>query len=163
MLIRKRIMMIGLPLLIGGVGGVAPMFAQAAGTDSDAPATASAPSQSAEHTERRHFDPVARTQKHLDKLKAALRITPEQELQWSAFADKILTQVQQVRAEHESVKVLPATAPERIDRQLMLMKERASRFEVVAQAAKDLYSILTPEQKQIADKKLLSFHHKHRA
>lgn len=163
MLIRKRLMMIGLPLLIGAVGGVAPVFAQTAATDGNAaPATASAPSQR-EGTQRRHFDSVARVQERLEKLKAALQITPEQEPQWSAFADKVLTQVQQMKAEHESMKVRLATAPERIDRQLTLMKGRASRFEVVAQAAKDLYATLTPEQKQIADKKLLSFHHKHRA
>jgi len=163
MLTRKRLMMVGLPLLIGGVGGIAPVFAQTAGADSNARATAGAPSQSAEHAERRHFDPVARVQKHLDKLKAALQITPEQQAQWSAFADKVLAQVQQMKAERESMKARPATAPERIDWQLARMKERTARFEVVAQAAKDLYASLTSEQKQIADKKLLSFHHKHRA
>jgi hypothetical protein len=155
MLLRKTLVTIGLPLLIGGFGGVAPALAQ---TDNGAPAAASATEPV--HSER-HFDPVARAQKHLERLKAKLQITSEEEQQWSAFADTVLAQAQQMKAEHDSMGPRPATAPERIDWQLARMKERTARFEAVAQAAKDLYASLSPEQKQIADRKLLSFHHRH--
>ena len=45
----------------------------------------------------------------------------------------------------------------------MLMKQRTAAFETIAQAAKELYANLTPQQRKIADRKLLSFHGVHRA
>ncbi len=96
-------------------------------------------------------------------LKSKLSITPEQEAQWSAFSDTVLQQVEQMKASHQQRKSIPATAPERIDRQVELMKQRVAGFEAMGQAAKGLYAVLSPEQQQIADHKLLRWHGGHRA
>jgi LTXXQ motif family protein len=163
MFVPKKLVMIGLPLLVSGLISVGPAFAQATRTDRNDPPAASAPTERADQSRHHRHDLAAHVQKRLDKLKATLGIMPEQEPQWAAFTDAVMAQVKQIQAEHQSVKVRRATAPERIDWRLARMKERTARFEVVAQAAKDLYASLTPEQKQIADKKLLNFHHGYRA
>jgi periplasmic protein CpxP/Spy len=154
MLLRKTFVLVGLPLLIGGA---MPAFAQDSNAAGDAAAArADQPAQS-----ERQFDPVARVQKRLDHLKAKLQIAPEQEQQWSAFANTVLAQVQQMKQAREAAQPRPTTAPERIDQQLARMKERTARFEAVADAAKGLYANLTPEQRQIADERLLNFRHGH--
>lgn len=129
-----------------------PGFASAA----DQPAAAA--EQSHEH-ERHHGDPMQHAQKRLERLKADLKITPEQEGQWTAFTDAVMQQMQQFKTAHEGMKSMPTKAPERIDREVEMMKQRTASFETIAQAAKKLYSALTPDQQQIADQHLLNFHH----
>jgi len=154
MLSRKIVMAAGLPLLMARA---MPRFAQDTSAAGDA---AAARAEDAAQMQGQH-DPVARVQKRLDDLKAKLQIAPEQEQQWSAFANTVLAQVQQMKAARQSMQARPTTAPERIDRTLARMKERTARFEAVAQAAKDLYAGLSPEQQKIADERLLGFHHGH--
>jgi len=113
-------------------------------------------------TQRKHHDLAAYAQKRLDKLKAALSITPEQEPQWSTFADSVMQQVNQMKAAHQQGKDVPTTAPERIDRQIAMMKQRTASFEAIGQAAKGLYAALNPDQQHVADEKLLRWHGEHR-
>jgi periplasmic protein CpxP/Spy len=149
-----------LPLLIGSLTALSPMLSQAADAQSDTPAAAAGDTpQAGQH--RRH-DPSAFVQKRLERLKSDLRITPEQQAQWSAFSNSVMQQMEQLKAAHQSMKERPAKAPERIDRQVEMMKQRLASFETIAQAAKTLYASLDPAQQQIADQRLLNFHH-HRA
>jgi protein CpxP len=135
----------------------------AADADSEdrAAAIASADTPQAAQADRR--DPAVFVQKRLARLKVKLGITPEQEPQWTAFSDTVLQQVEQMKAAHQQQKGAPVTAPERIDRQVELMKQRVAGFEVVGQAAKGLYAVLNTEQQQIADRKLLRWHGGHHA
>ena len=100
-------------------------------------------------------------QKRLEKLKAKLQITSGQEAQWNAFSAAVMQQMQQFKAGRDGMKNKMAKAPERIDAQIAAMKQRLASFETIAQSAKDLYATLSPAQQQIADQRLLRWHHKH--
>jgi periplasmic protein CpxP/Spy len=153
-----KLALVGLPFLVSVVGTVNPALAQSADTDRDDETVASARSDSMEGAEAQRHDPVAFAQKRLARLKSKLKITPEQEAQWSAFSDTVLQQMEQFKASHQGSEASAQTAPERIDRQVARMKQRVAAFEKVGEAAKTLYAGLSPEQQQIADEKLLRWH-----
>jgi len=157
---RKKLLSLALPLMVSAAVSIGAGIAYAEGTD--AAAQLAAAEDQSQSMQRKHHDPAAYVQKRLDKLKAALSITPEQEPQWSAFADSVMQQVNQMKAAHEQWKDVPATAPERIDRQIAMMKQRTASFEAIGQAAKSLYAALNPDQQRIADEKLLRWHGEHR-
>jgi hypothetical protein len=123
------------------------------------PAAAAEQQPAQQGHERHRHDPTQHVQKRLDKLKADLQIKADQEAQWSAFSNAVMQQVSQFKAAHQGMKNMPAHAPERIDRQVELMKQRLASFETIAQAAKTLYAALLPDQQQIADQRLLNFRH----
>jgi len=156
----KKLLSLAIPLMLSAAVSIGAGLAYAEGSDSAAQ-LAAAEDQS-QSMQRKHHDPVAYAQKRLDKLKAALSITPEQEPQWSAFADSVMQQMNQMKAAHEQWKDVPATAPERIDRQIAMMKQRTASFEAIGQAAKGLYAALNPDQQHVADEKLLRWHGEHR-
>ena len=156
----KKLLSLAIPLMLSAAVSIGAGIARAEGTDAgDQMAAAEGQPES---MQRMHHDPAAYAQKRLEKLKSALGITPDQEPQWSAFADSVMQQVNQMKAAHEQWKDVPATAPERIDRQIAMMKQRTASFEAIGQAAKSLYATLNPDQQRIADEKLLRWHGEHR-
>ena len=159
---RNKLIWIGFPLLLSAFATVRPALAQATAADADDPPAVSAPCPGAEHARHPRYDPVAFAQHRLDKVKAQLGITDDQEAQWAAFSSTVMAQMQQVAAARQAMVNPPATAPERIDRAVAMMKQRTAAFETIAQAAKDLYANLTPQQRKIADRTLLNFHRAHR-
>jgi protein CpxP len=148
----RKLFLIGLPVLLTAVA--TSTFAQSADADREDATIASARADSS-GTDARGNDPVAYAQQRLARLKSKLAITAEQEPQWSAFTSTVLQQMEQFKAAHQGRKTSAQTAPERIDRRVAWMKERAAAFETVGEAAKTLYAALSPEQQQIADEKLL--------
>ena len=153
----RKLVLIAVPLVLSAIAVSAPSFAQSADVEREDATIASARADPAEADAKRH-DPVAFAQQRLTRLKSELAITPEQEPQWSAFTSTVLQQMEQFKAAHQGRKTPAQTAPERIDRQVAWMKERAAAFETVGQAAKTLYATLSPEQQQMADEKLLRWH-----
>ena len=152
----KKLLSLALPLMLSAAISIGAGIARAENTDVEDQATAA--QDQSQSTQRKPHDPAAYAQKRLDKLKTALSITPEQEPQWSAFADSVMQQVQQMKAAHQQWKDVPATAPERIDRQIAMMKQRTASFEAIGQAAKSLYAALNSDQRHVADEKLLRWH-----
>ena len=98
--------------------------------------------------------------KRLDKFRSELKITASQENAWQAFAGKAKQQVEGMQAMHDkmhpaSAKTADAanvSAPERMDKGIEFMKQRLASMEAMNAALKDLYAVLTQEQKAIADK-----------
>lgn len=93
----------------------------------------------------------------LDKLKTDLKITPEQDKAWQAFADQSKQQVEQMQALRDSFKPPAADAPalstpERMDKGIEFMKQRLTHMEAMNAALKNLYAVLTPEQKSVVEK-----------
>jgi len=92
-------------------------------------------------------------QTHLDHLKEALKITPEQEAAWQAYEDRL-------RALMADMSTRPAAPPEnqtalqKIDRTVDIARDRLTAMEDIAVAAKALYAKLSSEQKTVADKRL---------
>ena len=92
----------------------------------------------------------------LDKLKTDLKITTAQDAAWQAFAGKAKQQIENMQTMHKQspppASSAPAlSAPERMDKGIEFMKQRLASMETMNAALKDLYAVLTPEQKTIAD------------
>jgi periplasmic protein CpxP/Spy len=101
-----------------------------------------------------HADPAAQ----MDKLKAKLKITADQESAWQSFAGIVKQQSESMKAWRKTTQDTPQTAPDRMDRQVELMKQREAGMETVAKAMRQLYAVLTPEQKAVLDKRANRHH-----
>ena len=100
------------------------------------------------------MDPGARVEQRLDRFKSELKLTPQQEPLWQAFADKSKAEagkgMQGMRERMKDDK--PLAAPERMAQMQEAMKQRVAAMESVNESFKRLYAALTPEQKAAADK-----------
>lgn len=106
----------------------------------------------------RWSNPAAAVEGHLAALKVELKITPDQDTAWQAFTTKARQQADTMiarRAQRSSQT--PATtqsAPERLAQRTEFAKQRIAGMETMTAAVKDLYTVLTPEQKALADRQL---------
>lgn len=86
--------------------------------------------------------------------KTALQITPEQEQSWNAYADLVKKQSETMRTRHEAMwNAAPGSSAERFELHSGFMKQRAEEHEALSKAYKDLYAVLTPEQRAAADQR----------
>lgn len=100
-------------------------------------------------------DPAARAEQHLSQYKSQLKITPQQEPLWQAFAEKMKANAGQGMKGMRDNMQQPMTAPERMDKMTATMKERLAAMESTHESFKRLYDALTPEQKAVADKHVM--------
>jgi hypothetical protein len=97
-------------------------------------------------------NPVAAAEARLSSLKSELKITAAQEPAWKVFADQSKQQAEAMQALMATVQgSTQATAPERLDQRTQLMKKRQEQMEKGTAAFKELYAVLSPEQKALAD------------
>jgi hypothetical protein len=102
------------------------------------------------HRGQGHMDAAAGPEQYLAHFKDELKLTPQQEPLWQAFAEKVRENAGSgMKAMHDLDATLPA--PERMARMNTLMKERLVAMEASTDAFKRLYDALTPEQKKTAD------------
>jgi Spy/CpxP family protein refolding chaperone len=86
--------------------------------------------------------------------KTALKITPEQEDAWKAYADVAKKQSDAMLAQHEAMwKSTPSSSAERYELHSKFMAQRAQQHEALSTAYKSLYAVLTPEQRALADQR----------
>lgn len=104
----------------------------------------------ARHTMK--HDMGARMQQHLDRFKAELKLTPEQEPAWQAFAQAVTAQMHEMKSTWESARGRAMTAPERMQQRLHFAEQRVQGLREISHAFDNLYNALTPEQKAIADR-----------
>lgn len=103
--------------------------------------------------------PSERVEARLAEAKTKLKITAQQEAQWSAFAD--VTR-RHAKAADERVKAMRdgkrsqerLTAVQRLERRQQMAATQSQRLTEVIAAAKPLYAALSAEQKAIADEML---------
>lgn len=90
--------------------------------------------------------------------KAMLKITAEQESAWQAYATQVKSQFETMQAFRATMHAAaPAgSAAERIDQHAAMMKQGAAMAEQTSKAVKDLYAVLSPEQRAIADQRLFA-------
>lgn len=107
----------------------------------------------------RWSNPKAAVEGHLAALKVELKITPDQEKAWQTFAgkarsqsDTMIARREKFRGQAQANQTLPA--PERLAQRTERMKEGLANMEAMTAAVKDLYAVLTPEQKALADQQL---------
>ena len=110
----------------------------------------------------RWSNPAAAVEGHLAALKVELKITPDQDTAWKTFTDKARQQATIMIARRDARRAqmsstAPATpqpAPERLAQRTEFAKQRIAAMETMTAAVKDLYNVLTPEQKTLADQQL---------
>ena len=98
--------------------------------------------------------PGAMSAQHLTEMKTRLAITPEQETAWQAFAAKAAEQatlMQALHAQQQQAADANEAAPDRMARHIGSMTQRLAGMQAMNAAMKDLYAVLTPEQRTIAD------------
>ncbi|HVZ42534.1 MAG TPA: Spy/CpxP family protein refolding chaperone [Ramlibacter sp.] len=101
---------------------------------------------------RKRFD--ERIARREDALKQKLGITPAQEGAWSAWTQALKPPARPAqRASREEFAHL--TTPERIDRLRSMRAEREARMDARADATKQLYAALSPDQRKLFDRESL--------
>lgn len=98
------------------------------------------------------MDPALRAERRLEFFKGELKLTPEQETLWQAFAEKAKSEAGKgFKAMRDQSADANLTAPERMAKMQKLMQERVDAMAGVHDSFNRLYGALTPEQKKIAD------------
>lgn len=95
-----------------------------------------------------------RMAEHQSALHGKLNLTPGQEAAWQEFTAAMTPNDQRKRPDRAEWEKL--SAPERMEKQLTLMKEGEARMASRLAATKTFYAILTPEQQKIFNENFLS-------
>jgi lysyl-tRNA synthetase class I len=99
-------------------------------------------------------NPAAAAEWRLSGLKSELKITAAQESAWKTFSDQAKQQAEAMQALMNTAQSsAQATAPERLELRNQIMKKRQEQMEKGTAAFKELYAVLTPEQKALADQR----------
>jgi Spy/CpxP family protein refolding chaperone len=98
-------------------------------------------------------DPVAFVDERIGELKTELKITAAQESAWQAFAGKAKQQAQTMQTMRAKMQEAGGPTPDRMAQRSEFMKQRLASVESMNAAMKDLYDVLTPEQKAVADQR----------
>jgi hypothetical protein len=107
-------------------------------------------------------DPTANMDAQLATLKAELEITPGQDAAWQAFTGKARIQAQTMQALRGKAQEATGPAPERMAQRTEFMKLRLANMEAMSGAVKDLYAVLSPKQKALADQHIGAMNGAHR-
>lgn len=96
-------------------------------------------------------DPVAMADARLADMKARLQITPAQESAWQGFAATAKQQAASMQAARAQMRESTGTAPDRMALRTQVMQQRTASMAAMTGALDTLYSVLTPEQRAVAD------------
>ncbi len=96
--------------------------------------------------------PTERSEARLSFLKNELKITADQEAAWDAYAKQVKTRAETMQAFHAQGPIAAESAAERIEQHAARMKLRADQEQAMSVAVKDLFAVLTPEQKTVANR-----------
>jgi periplasmic protein CpxP/Spy len=87
---------------------------------------------------------------HQQRLKEALKLTPEQEAAWKAYTTALQAQKKE-RPNLDRAEWAKLTTPERMDKMLALRTEREAHMRQHMDATKAFYATLTAQQQQVFD------------
>ena len=97
-------------------------------------------------------DPAAMAEQHLAGAKIELKITADQETAWQTFAGKAKQQAASMQGMRGQMQPMQGSAPDRMSQRAEMMKSRSEQMATMSTALRDLYAVLSPEQKLLADK-----------
>ncbi len=97
----------------------------------------------------------------LSLLQDDLELQPEQRASWNAFAEQVRAYAgdlarERARAIAESKGATDADAIEHIDRAADSARNHATALEDISRSAKALYAVLTPQQRKLADARIVT-------
>lgn len=103
-----------------------------------------------------NFDPAAMIDARMAYLKSALKITSAQEALWNSYSDKIKQQAQAMKAARTAaIQTTTLPAPDRVAQHLTLAQQQLDNLKnVILPEMRNLYDVLSADQKVIADKLL---------
>jgi N-glycosylase/DNA lyase len=108
--------------------------------------------------QKMHEVMTQRHAKHLEELKVSLKLQPEQETHWAAFANSMKPHearpLKGIQAEMEKL-----TTPERIDKMMAFKIQRDAEMQKRAEATKTFYATLSDSQKKTFDEHTRKFMH----
>jgi hypothetical protein len=93
-------------------------------------------------------------QYRLELLEEDLRVRPEQEKAWINYRDRVLKLAEDAQRTTRTALVGDMSAPQRLDRLGDIARDRLTAIEDIVDAGKQLYSVLTPGQQGVADRRL---------
>jgi len=104
----------------------------------------------------------ARRAEHLSGLKEKLKLAPEQESAWNAFASASQPGMHRMGGDRQAMRAEFArlSTPERVDRMLARSEARRARMAGRAEAIKAFYAQLTPAQQQVFDAEAMPGRHR---
>ena len=85
-----------------------------------------------------------------------LSLSPSQEAAWKAYTDKLQATAP---GRPEGTSFATMTAPERADRMVAFLQAAQQRAAARAQAVKEFYVVLSPEQQKVFDSQFKGRHH----
>ncbi len=89
----------------------------------------------------------------LEAQKTALAITADQEKAWNAYAELAKTQAESMLSRHQAMwSSNTASSADRLALHSSFMTQRAQEIQALNTAYADLYAVLTPEQRALADR-----------
>ncbi len=106
------------------------------------------------------YDMTAAAAGYAAQLKVQLKVTPEQEKAWKAYEDVVTQQAAAMQAQRDQFLAQAqnaqpgAATPDFAAHRQAMFTLRESNLAAQSAALKDLYAVLTPEQKAIADRSL---------
>ena len=90
----------------------------------------------------------------LQDLQDDLKLDSSQRVLWVSYADKVQKLADDVYRNRNAVRFPQGATPEQLDYLAQVLRNRLTAIEDVTDAGKALYTVLTPEQKTVADTRL---------
>jgi hypothetical protein len=160
-ILTKRALMVG--LLAGSGILAASSFAMPDSAAAGKPGCEARHGQKADAREERRAA-------HLSALKDKLKLAPEQEAAWNAFASANQPGVHRMGGDRQAMRAEfdKLSTPERMDKMMAMSEARRARMAERAGAIKAFYAQLTPAQQKVFDAEAMAGghrgqHHRHHA
>jgi hypothetical protein len=93
-------------------------------------------------------------QYRLETLEEDLRLMPEQRSAWLAYRERVLKMAEDAQRTARAALGGEMAAPKRLDQLADIARDRLTAIEDIVDAGKNLYAILTPAQKSVADRRM---------
>ena len=97
---------------------------------------------------------LSAVQYRLELLEEDLRLQPDQRGAWQAYRERVLRLAEDSQRTARMALESDLSAPKRLDRLADIARDRLTAIEDIVDAGKNLYAVLTPGQKAVADRRL---------
>jgi hypothetical protein len=153
--LNKRALMVG--LIAGGSILAASSFAMPGGDP------AGKGGCEARHGQEVHAKREAHRAERLSGLKEKLKLAPQQEAAWNAFASASQPAMRPGDGQAMRGEFAKLSTPQRLDKMMAMSEARRAKMAERAQAIKAFYAQLTPEQQSVFDAEAMPGRHGHHA
>jgi hypothetical protein len=101
------------------------------------------------------IDPIAQLAQNIADLESELGLKPDQLGAWNRYAERLRRFADDIVRNRATLGSSRETAPRQLDLVTAAAANRLTAIEDAAEAGKALYALLTPEQREVADRRLV--------